>query len=86
MIWVLSLVESFFKILSLAVISTNVSTQIYNRSCDILPGLYLQIPTENHQYASNKTNLPGLVTKSCKSGLDNLKGKPKTVTEGFGKT
>ena len=47
---------------------------------------YLQIPTENHQYASNKTNLPGLVTKSCKSGLDNLKGKPKTVTEGFGKT
>ena len=32
-----------------AVISTNESTQIYDTSYDLQPGLYLQIPTENHQ-------------------------------------
>ena len=34
-----------------AVISTNESTQIYIRSCDLQPDLYLQIPTENHPSA-----------------------------------
>ena len=28
--------------------STNESTRIYNRSCNLYFGLYLQIPTENH--------------------------------------
>ena len=28
--------------------STNESTQNYNRSCDLQPNLYLQVPTENH--------------------------------------
>jgi hypothetical protein len=39
--------KAFFK----HKISTNESTPIHNKSCDLQPGLlYLQIPTENHQY------------------------------------
>ena len=38
-----------------AVFSTNESTQIYNRSCDLQPGLYLQIPTENHPSSPDLT-------------------------------
>ena len=59
----LSLVENLFKkilynISSLnAVISTNKSTRIYNRSCDLKPGLYLQIPTENHQAHTTQIKL-----------------------------
>ena len=41
--WRENLAKDFFN-----KFSTNESTQIYNRSCDLYPGLYLQIPTENH--------------------------------------
>ena len=43
--------KSFTRFLSglFAVISINESTQIYDTSYDLQPGLYLQIPTENHQ-------------------------------------
>ena len=44
-----------------AVISTNESTQIYNRSCELYPGLYLQIPSEKHpRYANDIVVLGGL--------------------------
>ena len=38
--WRAIFVKDFFK-------STNESPSIYNKSCDLQPGLYLQIPTEN---------------------------------------
>ena len=40
--------------------STNESTQIYNKSCDLLLGLYLQIPTENHHYDNAQVQYDGM--------------------------
>ena len=53
------------------VISTNESTQIYNRSCD-LSSIYLQIPTENHQWGSIKVCSPIALTQQVYDMLIHL--------------
>jgi NAD(P)-dependent dehydrogenase (short-subunit alcohol dehydrogenase family) len=48
----------------------NESTQIHNRSCDLYPDLYLQIPTENHPRGARLILAVGNMEKGINAAKD----------------